>query len=405
MQAYERLLQYVTYETTSDDTKNQTPTTPGQTAFANTLAEEMKELGLSDVSVDEHSYVYGFIPASEGCENWDAIGFIAHLDTTPDVSCGKASPQVIRNYKGGEIPLGDSGYILKPGDFTSENELLGKTLITTDGTSLLGADDKAGVAEIMTMCERLLNNEHAHGRVCVCFAPDEEIGHGASLLDLEYFGADYAYTVDGSAPNEIEYETFHAAHASWKVQGISVHPGIAKDKMRNAMLVAMEINGLLPKEETPRETEGREGFFHLMKAKGDVSEAVLEYIIRDHDRQKFEDRKQKMLEIQDQICRKYGAKTAEVEIRDQYYNMAEIVLQYPQILQRAKAAISLVGLEPVSHPVRGGTDGAQLSFRGLPCPNLGTGGYGFHGRYEFAVAEEMEQVVEILLNIVKGTEA
>jgi len=404
MQAYERLLKYVTYETTADESAGQVPSTSGQVVLAKDLAEEMKELGLTDVSVDEHAYVYGYIPASEGCEEWDSIGFIAHLDTSPDVSCGKANPQVISNYAGGEIALGTSGYILNPGNFTDEHALLGKTLITTDGTSLLGADNKAGVAEILTMCERILNSETPHGRVCVCFTPDEEIGHGASLLDIDAFGADYAYTVDGGTPSEMEYETFNAARANWKIEGISVHPGIGKDRMRNAMLVAMEINSMLPKDETPRGTEGREGFFHLLRAEGDVCEASLDYIIRDHDREKFESRKQKMQEIAEVICKKYGDKTAEVEIYDQYYNMAEVVLKHPQIIKRAQAAISAVGLEPVSNPVRGGTDGAQLSFRGLPCPNLGTGGYGFHGRYEFAVAEEMEQMVEILLNIVKGTD-
>ena len=267
---------------------------------------------------------------------------------------------------------------------------------------MLGADDKAGVAEIMTMCQRVLTGDTPHGAICVCFTPDEEIGHGAALLDLDRFGAELAYTVDGSAPNEIEYETFHAARAKWQIRGVSVHPGEGKDTMINAALVAAEINGMLPQNETPRDTEGRQGFYHLLQIEGTVASAALDYIIRDHDADRFVQRKQRMADIEAAINAKYGAGTAALTVQDQYRNMAEVIQQYPQVLSNARKAIQSAGCTPVSNPVRGGTDGAQLSFRGLPCPNLGTGGYAFHGPYEYAVAEEMDLVVDILTGIVKA---
>ena len=270
---------------------------------------------------------------------------------------------------------------------------------------MLGADDKAGVAAIMTMCQRVLAGDMPHGTVCVCFTPDEEIGHGAALLDLERFGAELAYTVDGSVPGEVEYETFNAARAKWQIHGVSVHPGEGKDTMVNAALVATEINGMLPGNETPRETEGRQGFYHLMQIEGTVTSATLDYIIRDHDAGRFAQRKQRMAEIEAAINAKYGAGTAELTVQEQYRNMAEVIQQYPQVLDNARKAIRSVGCTPVSNPVRGGTDGAQLSFRGLPCPNLGTGGYAFHGPYEYAVAEEMDLVTDILTAIVAAYSA
>ena len=403
--AYERLLRYAAIDTGSDETSAVTPSSPGQTVLAEKLAAELRELGVSDVYVDEHAYVYGRIPATAGYESHCRVGFIAHLDTSTDACHGAAKPQVIENYDGGSIPLGTSGLKLTPESFPHLTALKGKTLITTDGTTVLGADDKAGVAEIMTMCQRILAGDMPHGTVCVCFTPDEEIGHGAALLDLERFGAELAYTVDGSVPGEVEYETFNAARAKWQIHGVSVHPGEGKDTMVNAALVATEINGMLPGDETPRETEGRQGFYHLMQIEGTVASATLDYIIRDHDAGRFAQRKQRMAEIEAAINAKYGAGTAELTVQEQYSNMAEVIQQYPQVLDSARRAIQSVGCTPISNPVRGGTDGAQLSFRGLPCPNLGTGGYAFHGPYEYAVAEEMDLVTDILTAIVAAYSA
>lgn len=396
MRAYERLLRYVKINTVSDEAKEgQTPSTDCQRELAHLLEEELREIGVPEVYLDEeHAYVYGKFPASSGYEDGKAIAFIAHLDTVP-FGENEVKPQIIENYQGGSIALGESGLVLKPEELCRE-DLKGKCLITTDGTSVLGADDKAGVAEIMTLCEKLAEGELLHGPVSVCFTPDEEIGHGAALLDLKRLGAMYAYTVDGSAPEEIEYETFHAAKAVWKIKGNSIHPGSAKGKMVNAALLAMEINGMLPEREIPRETSGREGFYHLTEIKGDVPKAEMEYIIRDHDVGQFEKRKQKMLEIEKTINEKYQTQAVSVTIMEQYRNMAEVLERYPEVLEAAKTAIQKAGLVPVSNPVRGGTDGAQLSFRGLPCPNLGNGSYGFHGPYEFAVAEQMDTVVQIL---------
>ena len=401
MSAYERLLRYVAIDTGSEETAETTPSSPGQLVLAKKLAEELLELGVSDVYADEHAYVYGRIPASAGYETCCRVGFIAHLDTSTDACHGAARPQVIENYDGGSIPLGSSGLRLTPESFPQLTALKGKTLITTDGTTVLGADDKAGVAEIMTMCQRVLTSNMPHGTICVCFTPDEEISHSAALLDLERFGAELAYTVDGSAPGEIEYETFNAAHAKWLIRGVSVHPGEGKDTMVNAALVAMEINGMLPEGETPRETAGHQGFYHLMQVEGSVASATLDYIIRDHDAARFAERKQRMAEIEAAINDRYGAGTAELTVEDEYRNMAEIIQKHPQVLDKARKAIQSVGCTPVSNPIRGGTDGARLSFRGLPCPNLGTGGYAFHGPYEYAVAEEMDQVVDILTAIVE----
>lgn len=401
MRAYERLLRYVAIDTGSEETAETTPSSPGQLVLAKKLAEELLELGVSDVYADEHAYVYGRIPASAGYEACCRVGFIAHLDTSTDACHGAARPQVIESYDGGSIPLGSSGLRLTPESFPQLTALKGKTLITTDGTTVLGADDKAGVAEIMTMCQRVLTSNMPHGTICVCFTPDEEISHSAALLDLERFGAELAYTVDGSAPGEIEYETFNAAHAKWLIRGVSVHPGEGKDTMVNAALVAMEINGMLPEGETPRETAGHQGFYHLMQVEGSVASATLDYIIRDHDAARFAERKQRMAEIEAAINDRYGAGTAELTVEDEYRNMAEIIQKHPQVLDKAREAIQSVGCTPVSNPIRGGTDGARLSFRGLPCPNLGTGGYAFHGPYEYAVAEEMDQVVDILTAIVE----
>lgn len=403
MKASERLLKYAVIYTGSDeDHAEQTPSTPEQMTLAQVLAKDMRDIGLTDVSVDAHAYVYGFLPATAGREQCPPIGFIAHIDIVNEFGTSEIRPQIVKEYDGGEIALGTSGRTLDTVQFPDLKQAIGKTVITTDGTTVLGADDKAGVAEILTMCERLVQDNVPHGKICVCFTPDEEIGHGAALLDLEKFGASYAYTVDGGAPNEVEWETFYAAAADWSIAGVSVHPGDAKDKMVNAALVAMEINGMLPPDEIPAKTQGREGFFHLCDMSGDVSAAKLSYIIRDHDAEKFSQRKQTMREIERKINETYGAGTAALTLREQYRNMAEILQHHPDVVEQAKRAIRAVGLTPVSNPVRGGTDGAQLSFRGLPCPNLGTGAYALHGPYEHAIAEQMDVMTEILLHIAQA---
>lgn len=403
MKASERLLKYAVIYTGSDeDHAEQTPSTPEQMTLAQVLAKDMRDIGLTDVSVDAHAYVYGFLPATAGREQCPPIGFIAHIDIVNEFGTSEIHPQIVKEYDGGEIALGTSGRTLDTVQFPDLKQAIGKTVITTDGTTVLGADDKAGVAEILTMCERLVQGNLPHGKICVCFTPDEEIGHGAALLDLEKFGASYAYTVDGGAPNEVEWETFYAAAADWSIAGISVHPGDAKDKMVNAALVAMEINGMLPPDEIPAKTQGREGFFHLCDMSGDVSAAKLSYIIRDHDAEKFSQRKQTMREIERKINETYGVGTAALTLREQYRNMAEILQHHPDVVEQAKRAIRAVGLTPVSNPVRGGTDGAQLSFRGLPCPNLGTGAYALHGPYEHAIAEQMDVMTEILLHIAQA---
>ena len=401
MRAYERLLRYAVINSTSHEDLEGTPTGEGELELARLLATEMEALGMTDVFVDEHAYTYGFLPPTPGYELKKAIGFIAHLDTVDDCGGTDTHPQVIKNYDGNPIPLGTSGRILDPQAFPHLKECLGKTILTTDGTSVLGADDKAGIAEIMTLCERLINDGIPHGKICVCFTPDEEIGHGAALLDLEKFGADLAYTVDGSVPGEIEYETFNAAAARLTAHGISVHPGDARGKMINAMKVIMEANAMLPDQEVPERTQDREGFYHLTGARGSVSEASADYILRDHDAAKIAERKQKMQEIARALNEKYGDGTVACVIKDQYRNMAEVMADYPEVIDAARKAIQASGLTPSSRPVRGGTDGAQLSFRGLPCPNLGTGGYAYHGFYEYAVAEEMDTCVEILLQLVR----
>lgn len=399
MRAYERLLQYVTVHTASAEDCEETPTTRRQFDLSRLLEKEMKALGMEGVFVDKHAYVYGFIPASAGCEDKPCVGLIAHIDTIPDFSGENVKPRLVENYDGGEIALGDSGRVLNAEQFPHLKTLLGHTLVVTDGTTVLGADDKAGVAEIMTACERVLTEKLPHGPIAVCFTPDEEVGHGAALLDLERFGADFAYTVDGGEPWEINYETFNAAGAKFEFKGFNIHPGSAKNKMINASLVAMECNAMLPAGETPEHTEGYEGFFHLTDMQGNVEKATLSYIIRDHDAALFEGRKKTMEHIAALLNEKYGPGTVTLTIRDQYRNMEEKLRERMDVVQRVEKAIRAVGLEPAAVPVRGGTDGSQLSFRGLLCPNLGTGGYCCHGPYEHASAQKMDQVVEILLGL------
>ena len=401
MRAFERLLNYVKVYTTSDEESNTVPTTKRQFDLAEILVREMKELGITDAKVEDNCYVYGSIPATAGYEDKPCIGFIAHMDTAPDFCGENVNPQVHENYDGQEIPLGTSGRVLSPAQFPHLASLKGRTLITTDGTTLLGADDKAGVAEIMTLAETLLHNEIPHGRIAIGFTPDEEVGSGAAEFDIPGFGAKYAYTVDGGCENEIVFENFNACGAQFEVNGFNIHPGEAKNHMVNAALVAMEINGMLPAAETPAHTEMYEGFFHLTDMEGNVEHAVIQYIVRDHSAAHFEARKETLRHIEKIINEKYGEGTAKLSIKDQYRNMAEVVAPCMHLVDNAKDAIRELGMEPDISPIRGGTDGAQLSFRGLPCPNLGTGGYAFHGPYEHITAEGMDLAVQVLLGIVK----
>ena len=400
MRAYERLLNYVKVYTTSDEEGQGIPSTERQFDLAMQLVDEMKTLGIDDARVDEHCYVYGTIPATPGYENRSAIGFIAHLDTAPDCSGEGVKPQVHEKYDGGEVALGESGKVLSPETFPHLKSLKGRTLITTDGTTLLGADDKAGIAEIMTLAQELLSSNIPHGKICIGFTPDEEIGEGAELLDLPAFGAEFAYTVDGGAENEIVYENFNACGAEFTVHGFNIHPGESKNKMINAALVAMEINSMLPAGETPRHTDMYEGFFHLTQMQGNVEEARLQYIIRDHSASHFEARQEMLQHIAKMINEKYGEGTVTLTIHQQYRNMAEKLTGCMHLIDFAKESIREQGMEPDTSPVRGGTDGAQLSFRGLPCPNLGTGGYAFHGYYEHITAEAMDMVVKVMTGIV-----
>ncbi|MFR8085410.1 MAG: peptidase T, partial [Faecalimonas sp.] len=399
--AYERFLNYVKIHTTSDENSNTTPSTRRQFDLAEILAEEMKKLGVKDVRVDENCYVYGAIPATPGYEDKPAIGLIAHLDTAPDFCGEHVNPQIYRNYNGEDVTLGDSGKVLSVKTFPHLKELKGRTLITTDGTTLLGADDKAGIAEIMTVAEELLKGTMPHGKICIAFTPDEEVGSGADKLDIPAFGAQYAYTADGGCENEIVYENFNASEAVFKIRGFNIHPGEARNKMINAALVGMEINSMLPNLETPAHTELYEGFFHLCEMEGTVENATLQYIIRDHSAASFEARENTLRHIEKIMNEKYGQGTVKLEIHEQYRNMIEKVAPCMQLVDYAKDAIRELGMEPNTDPIRGGTDGAQLSFRGLPCPNLGTGGYAFHGPYEHITAEGMDTAVHVMLGILK----
>lgn len=397
----ERLLRYVKVYTTSDDESEATPSTARQFDLANMLVKELQEMGIADARVDDKGYVYASIPATDGYENAPAIGMIAHMDTAPDFAGENVNPQVIRDYDGNDVALGTSGRVLTVKNFPHLADLKGCTLVTTDGTTLLGADDKAGIAIIMTMAEELLKNDMPHGKFCIGFTPDEEVGRGADEFDIPQLGAQYAYTLDGSVPTEIVYENFNACGASFEVNGVNIHPGDAKDKMVNASIVAMEINQMLPACERPEHTEMYEGFYHLCQMEGSVEHAKLDYIVRDHDGGMFASRKKTLCLIEKTMNERYGEGTVVLTIRDQYQNMAEMVKPHIHLIDNAIEVIRGMGLEPEFMPVRGGTDGARLSFMGLPCPNLGTGGYAFHGPYEHATAEGMETSVKIGLGILK----
>ena len=403
MKVEERLLKYVSYWTTSDESCSDIPSSEREFTLAKALKQELETLGLTNILLTDHCYVYAKLPATPGMENCKSIGFIAHMDTAPDFSGKDVKPQIIPNYGGGDVLLKGSQNVLKVSDFPSLTSLKGRTLITTDGTTLLGADDKAGVAEIMTAIEELIAEGTPHGELWIGFTPDEEVGAGADLFDLSIFQADYAYTVDGDYEGEVAYENFNAASAVFHIKGVNVHPGEAKDIMVNAALVGCEIVSRLPEAETPAHTSGREGFYHLTDMSGDVAAATLSYIIRDHDKVMFETRQKKMQEIADSMNQKYGVGTVTLTIHDSYANMLEIIEKNTYVVDIAKKAISSVGLEPISRPVRGGTDGARLSFMGLPCPNLGTGGYGFHGPFEHISVEGMETAVAVIKEIVRIT--
>lgn len=401
MTALERFLKYVKIHTTSSERDDRTPTEPREFDLSRALEAEMKALGMERVCVDEHAYVYGAIPATPGCERLPCIGFIAHLDTSPDFPGVNVKPQLIENYDGGPVPLGESGRVLTEQINPQLPTLRGHTLVTTDGTTLLGADDKAGIAAILTACEELMASDRPHGAVAVCFPPDEEVGHGAALLDFDRFGADFAYTVDGGDLNEINYETFNAAAARWEIKGFSIHPGYAKDKMINAARVAMQIHALLPLSAVPEHTEGREGYIHLGEIKGNVEHAEMSFILRDHDAAGLAEKEKLMRLIEKQINERYGAGTAKLTIREQYRNMAEMLAGRMGVVKVVERAIRTLGLEPVSRPIRGGTDGAQLSFRGLFCPNIGTGAYCCHGPYEHTSAENLQNAARLVRTIIE----
>ena len=402
MRAYERLLNYVRVHTTSDENSGTHPSAEREFDLARQLVDEMKALGMEDAHVDEHCYVYGTLPATPGCEDQHALGLIAHMDTADDASGENVQPVVWENYNGGDVTLPATGMVMKPSVFPFLTSMKGETLITSDGTTLLGADDKAGIAEILTAVETIQEKGLPHGKLCIAFTPDEEIGEGAELFDIPGFGADFAYTVDGGDVGELEYENFNAAGATVSFRGLSVHPGTAKNAMVNAQNLAMEFHGMLPAAERPEHTEGREGFYHLTSMIGTVSGAKLGYILRDHDQQRFEARKQRMRDIAAWMNHVYGEGTVTLDMQDSYYNMLEKIKPHMHLVEHARAAIRAAGLEPTEQPVRGGTDGALLSYMGLPCPNLGTGGFNFHGVYEFITAERMDRAVQVLVNLVQG---
>ena len=400
MRAYERLLRYAQVYTTSDPHSGTHPSSQRQFDLARLLVEEMKELGIQDAAVDEHCYVYGTIPATPGYENQPALGLIAHMDTVADAPGENVKPVLHENYDGQDVVLPGTGAVLKVSTFPFLASLKGETLITSDGSTLLGADDKSGIAEILTAAETMLTQGLPHGKLCIGFTPDEEIGEGADLFDLARFGAEFAYTVDGGDVGGIEYENFNAASATVTIRGLSVHTGSAKNTMINASNVAMEFHMALPLMARPETTEGRQGFYHLCQMYGDVNEAKLGYILRDHDAACLEYKKNEMLQIADWLNGRYGAGTVTVELKDGYRNMIEKIKPHFHLVENARTAIRMAGLEPEEIPVRGGTDGAVLSWKGLPCPNLGTGGFNFHGVFECTTVERMDKAAQVLLNII-----
>ena len=396
MTVIERFLKFVSFDTTSSETSGQHPSTPNQKVLGEELVRQMLALGICDAHMDDAGYVYGTIPAN-CAKDLPVYGLIAHMDTSPDAPGGPIHARITEAYDGGDIVLNEAqGIVLSPRDYASLQKHVGKRLIVTDGTTLLGADDKAGVAEILSAAEKLLTSDRPHGTVKIAFTPDEEIGEGADRFDVKGFGADYAYTVDGGAIGELEYENFNAAAAKVRIHGVNIHPGEAKNKMKNAALLAAEFVSLLPAAEAPAHTEGYEGFYHVTGLSGDESAAQVSLIIRDHDREKFEGRKRFLQQLTDYLNLRHGEGTFTLELKDSYYNMKEMILPHMELIHRAEEAMRACGVEPRIVPIRGGTDGARLSYQGLPCPNLCTGGANFHGIHEFVSADAMEKMVRVL---------
>lgn len=400
MNLVERFLKYVSFDTQSDEETRVTPSTPGQMVFAEYLKTELEELGLEDITLDEHGYLFATLPANTGKE-LPVIGFIAHMDTSPDMSGKDVSPRIVERYDGSDIVLcAEENVVLSPKQFPELLSHKGEDLIVTNGKTLLGADDKAGIAEIISAVVYLKEHpEIKHGKIRIGFNPDEEIGEGAHKFDVQKFGCDWAYTMDGGELGELEFENFNAAAAKVTIKGRNVHPGYAKNKMINSIPVAERFIGLLPEKESPEHTEGYEGFYHLIGIQGEVEQTTVSYIIRDHDRVKFEDRKIEMKQAVEKINEEFGEGTATLELRDQYYNMREKIEPVMHIIDTAFAAMEAVGVTPNVKPIRGGTDGAQLSFKGLPCPNIFAGGLNFHGRYEFVPVQNMEKAMQVIVKI------
>lgn len=405
MRAFERFLQYIKINTQSDEEKEHCPSTGNQLEMGKILLEELKKVGVEQVDMDENGYIYAAIDPTEGMEEKKTIGFIAHMDTAPAFSGENIRPQLVENYDGRDIVLNkEKNIVMKVAEFPHLKNYVGQTLIVTDGTTLLGSDDKAGIAEIITAAAEILEKNIPHGGIKIAFTPDEEIGRGADLFQVERFGADYAYTVDGGKLGELEYENFNAASLEVIVHGVNIHPGEAKNKMKNASLMAMEFNSMLPASEIPACTEGYEGFYHLCGMTGDESRAVLSYIIRDYSMEKFRERRQYVENVRDYMNRKYGSSTVETVMKDSYYNMKEKIQPHMYIVDNAARAMKNCGIEPSVVPIRGGTDGARLSFMGLPCPNLSTGGHNFHGKYEYIPVESMDKMVEVLVELMSGND-
>ena len=400
----ERFVRYAKIDTQSNSQKNSTPSTKKQFDFAKKLALELEAIGLQNVTIDNNAYVMATVPANVN-HQVPTIGFISHMDTSPDFSSTDVSPNIIEKYDGGDIQLNqEESIILSPDYFKELNSYIGQTLITTDGQTLLGADDKAGITEIVTAMEYLIKHpEIKHGKIRIAFTPDEEIGRGAHLFDVTEFGADWAYTMDGSQIGELEYENFNAAEAIITINGTMVHPGYAKGKMINSMLIANKFIKSLPEHEIPEQTEGREGFFHLFEMKGEVEKTTLKYIIRDHDKNKFEKRKQLLTHVADAMNSNYSTPLIHLSIKDQYYNMEEKITPVMHIVEIAEEAMKSCNVKPIIKPIRGGTDGSQLSFMGLPCPNIFAGGHNFHGRYEYIPVESMQKAVEVIIKIAELT--
>ncbi len=400
MNIVERFLKYVSFTTTSDENTGLTPSTPGQMIFAQSLVNELKNIGLSDVTVDANGYVMATLPSNCN-EARPTIGFIAHMDTSPEMTGKHVAPAIVKNYDGNTIVLNaDENIVLSPTDFPELTKYKGQDLIVTNGKTLLGADDKAGIAEIVGAMEYLINHpEEQHGTIKIAFTPDEEIGQGAQHFDVAKFNADWAYTIDGGEIGELEYENFNAALAKITFFGRNVHPGYAKHKMLNSIRIGQQFASMLPRHETPEHTENYEGFYHLISVEGSVEKTTLVYIIRDHDRTKFESRKKEMQHLVNKIAAEFGADSVSLEIKDQYYNMREKIEPLMHIIDLASEAMRAVGIEPTIKPIRGGTDGAQLSFKGLPCPNIFTGGHNFHGRYEYLPVASMEKAMQVIIKI------